>query len=159
MNNQDQFFESYVPVYDMVPEKWEDAREFLVEHLKKISNAVNIREIGWFLDQEVLSGKQFIPSNSEDIIFGATQFRTILRKVIDFGALVPGLNTRPHGILFDANFTLIQLWGSATNTTTLIAEPIPFGADLINIDATNINIFVAAAWTRAIAVVEFIQEV
>jgi hypothetical protein len=53
-----QEFESYVPVYDTVPEQWEDARAFLVEQLKKISNAVNVREIGWLLDEELLSGKR-----------------------------------------------------------------------------------------------------
>jgi len=60
--NSSQIFESYVPVYDAVPEDWESARQFLVEHLKKISNAVNAREISFFLDEELLSGKQFIPS-------------------------------------------------------------------------------------------------
>ena len=44
-----QTLESYVPVYDVVPEKWEEARPFLVEQLKKISEGVNTREIGFFL--------------------------------------------------------------------------------------------------------------
>ena len=60
-SSQNQSFETFVPVYDTVPEKWEDARQFLVEHLKKISNAVNAREICWYLNENVLSGKQFFP--------------------------------------------------------------------------------------------------
>jgi hypothetical protein len=30
-----QIFDSYLPVYNVVPEKWEDARPLLVEILKK----------------------------------------------------------------------------------------------------------------------------
>ncbi len=60
----DQFFESYLPVYDTVPKEWEDARVIFVEYFKKISNAVNAREIGFFLDEEVLSGKSFVKLKS-----------------------------------------------------------------------------------------------
>ena len=60
--NSSQIFESYIPVYDAVPEGWEQARPFIVEQLKALANAANIREIGWYLDEELLSGKQFIPS-------------------------------------------------------------------------------------------------
>jgi len=114
--NQAQFFESYVPVYDVVPENWEDARGFITEQLKKLANAVNVREIGWFLDEELLSGKQFIPSNATALLQEtAPQFRTILRKVVDCGTLPnAGIKTVPHGIVFDNNFTLLNLYGAAT---------------------------------------------
>ncbi len=156
MNNS-QIFESYVPVYDAVPEKWEDAREFLVEHLKKISNAVNIREIGWFLDEELLSGKQFIPSNAQAIIAGSPPLaRTVLRKVVDCSPLVAGPNTFAHGINFDANFTLIDLWVAATNSGTLVAQVITDSN--VTLDATNININSPGAFDRAFCVIEYIQE-
>jgi len=151
-----QFFESYLPVYDTVPEKWEEAREFLVEHLKKISNAVNIREIGWFLDEELLSGKQFIPSsinpNGE-----MQQFRTVLRIVINVSPLVAGANSYAHGIVVDSNFTLIDMWVAATRSATPIAQVIT--DTKVTIDATNININSPGAFNRAYAVVEYIQEI
>lgn len=154
-----QQLESFVPVYDAVPEKWEDARPFMVEQLKRISNAVNIREIGWFLDEELLSGKAFIPgSTNMDNLSTSQTFRTILRKVIVFPGLSVGVNTQAHGLTVDANFSLIQLFGAATNATAFTGEPIPNGADTISYDATNIIITVAAAYTRAFAVIEFIQE-
>jgi len=90
--DQAQFLESFVPVYDAVPEKWEDAREFLVEHLKKISNAVNAREICWFLDEELLSGKLFIPSASNPT-GEQQQFRSVLRIVVNVSPLVAGANS------------------------------------------------------------------
>lgn len=154
-----QEFESYVPVYDTVPEKWEEAREFLVEHLKKISNAVNVREIGFFLDEELLSGKQFIPTQgmSGPNSSNSQQFRTVLRKVINCSPLVAGANNFAHGINFDANFTLINLWVSATNSTTLQAITMVYSE--VNMDVLNINITSPGAFDRAFAFVEYTQEI
>lgn len=154
-----QVLESYVPVYDVIPEKWEDARPFVVEQLKKISNALNLREIGWFLDEELLSGKAFLPGLN-NTMSGQTsqQFRTVLRKVIVFPGLSVGVNTQLHGITIDANFSLIQLFGAATNAAAMTGEPIPNGADTISYNSTHIIITVASAYTRAWAIIEYIQE-
>lgn len=151
-----QQFESYVPVYDAIPEAWEDARPFLVEQLRKISNGVNIRTIGWLLDEELLSGQAFIP--------GATipgnnpgQTRQVLRKVVDVSPLVAGANVPdPHGITFDANFTLIDLWVSGTDSGTLTARRIT-GNDVI-MDATNLTITSPQAFDIAFAFIEYCQE-
>ncbi len=151
-----QEFESYVPVYDTMPDKWEDARATLIEHLKKISNAVNVREIGWLLDQELLSGQQFIPA--ANLTGTSQQFRSVLRKVIDCSPLIVGANTFAHGITFDANFTLMQLYAAATNSVAFTAIPIPNGGNTISMDATNINITATAAYQRCFAVVSYIQE-
>lgn len=154
-----QNLESYVPVYDAAPKSWEEGMPFIVEQLKKLANAVNAREIGFFLDQELLSGKAFIPGVNIAIEGGSSQqFRTILRKVIVFPGLSIGVNTQPHEIMIDANFSLIQLFGSATNATALTGEPIPNGADTISYNSTDIIITVAAAYDRAWAIIEYIQE-
>ena len=165
MNTNDQFFEAYVPVYDDVPEKWEEGRQFLVEHLKRISNAVNVRTIGWLLDEELLSGQSFIPGVAQP---NPQIFRSVLRKVIDFGPLPnTGLKSVPHGIQFNANFTLIHMWASATDPVNLIAFPIPYagagGHDAVALymDATNINIITEtnrSTYTRCFVVMEYIQE-
>lgn len=154
-----QNLESFVPAYDVAPQTWEEGRAFIVEQLKQLANAVNVREIGFFLDQELLSGKSFIPGINNMVDGGSSQvFRTILRKVITFPGLTIGVNTQPHGLMVDANFSLIQLFGAATNAVAFTGEPIPNGADTISYDATNIIITVAAAYTRAWAVIEYIQE-
>ena len=154
--NTSQIFESYVPVYDAVPEKWEDAREFLVEHLKKISNAVNSREIGFFLDEELLSGKQFIPSSTVNTTGEMQEFRSVLRKVVNVGPLVVGANIFAHDITIDANFTLIDLWVAATNTGTLMSRVIT-GNDVI-LDSVNINITSPAAFDITYCVIEYLLE-
>ena len=155
MTLSSQEFESYVPVYDAVPEAWEDARPFLVEHLKKISNAVNVREIGWLLDEELLSGKAFIPGIT---VPGNNpgQFRQVLRKVIDVSPLIAGANAYNHGIVFDANFTLIDLWVCGTDSTGFTARRIT-GNDVI-MNATQLLITSPQAFDRAFAFIEYIQE-
>ena len=150
--------ESYVPVYDVAPKEWEDARAFIVEQLKLHANAINTKEIGFFLDQELLSGKAFIPGVNQITDGGSSQqFRTILRKVIVFGSITTGLNVMAHGISVDANFTLIQLWASATNSTTF--RSVTFSnSNTIYMDATNVYITSDGNYDRCNAVVEYIQE-
>ena len=155
MTVSSQEFESYVPVYDEIPEAWDDARPFLVENLKKISNAVNAREIGFFLDEELLSGKAFIPGVA---LPGNNpgQFRSVLRKVVDLGSLVNGANTFAHGVTFDANLTSIDSWVEATNSTTLQAVTLSYPELVIN--GPNINITSPGAFDRAFFFWEYIQE-
>lgn len=164
-----QEFESFVPVYDTVPEDWQEARPFLVEVLKKISNAVNLREIGWMLDEEILSGKAFIPVALPAGDATPQQFRQMLRKVIDMGPLPNNSNkTVDHGILVDFNFTLIQIYGAATDPNNLISIPLPF-VELPNVndsiklymDATRVVVTTTSNrgnFTRCFVTIEYIQE-
>jgi hypothetical protein len=155
MSISSQNLESFVPVYDVVPDSWEEARPFLVEHLKKISNAVNIRTIGWYLDEELLSGNAYtpgvtLPGNNPSI------FRQILRKVVDVSPLVAGANVFPHGVVFDANLTSINSWVEATNSSTFQAITLTYPE--LSLDAINININSPGAFDRAILVWEYTQE-
>lgn len=169
INVDSQNLESYVPVYDALPFEWKDAQPFIVEQLRKLADGVNSREIGFLLDQELLTGKAFIPGINNTLDGGTNQeFRSVLRKVIDFGPLPnAGNKSVPHGITFDANFTLIQMWASATDPIALQAFPIPYAgaqfADSVSLfmDATNVNIFTKtnrSSFTRVFVFVEFIQE-
>jgi hypothetical protein len=164
-----QNLESFVPVYDMVPEKWEDGRQFLVEHLKKISNAVNIREIGWYLDEEVLTGKAFIPSvptpNNNSV---PLQPRQILRKVVQTIPIPAGVTLVPHGIVVDSNFTLIDMWGSMTDPVALVSFTYAYSPSP---DANGIQTYISGpnivinsntsrvSYTRSYIFIEYIQEV
>lgn len=153
-----QQFESYVPVYDAIPDTFDQSKSFIVEQLKKISDGVNIREIGWFLDEELLTGKQFIPGSiNSDASQTGQNYRSILRKVVDVGPLVAGLNVGIlHGILFDFNFTLIDIWVAGTNSTTLTARDI--NPNDVLMTATQIIITSPQAFDRAFCVIEYIQE-
>ena len=157
MTFNSQEFESYVPVYDAVPEKWEDARPFIVEQFKKVSNGINAREIGFFIDEEVLTGKSFIPTVDMSGPNSSTsqQFRSILRKTFLFGPIAIGVNTQAHGIVVDANFTLIQIFASGTDVPALTGDNIPD----VGYDVNNIIITSTKAYTRAVAVIEYCQEI
>ena len=165
-----QNFESYVPVYDVAPDEWEEGRGFLVEQLKKYGEALNVRTIGFYLDQELLTGNSFIPGVNIVSEGGSSQqFRSVLRKVINFGTL-PNSTTKsvPHGITFDANFTLVSLITCATDPVSLIAIPIPFtdtasttNQIVITMDATNINITAGtnrSNFTTCYVIIEYMQE-
>ena len=170
MNLDSQVLESYVPVYDVIPEKWDEARPFIVEQLKKITNAVNIREIGWFLDEELLSGKAFIPGTVNiEASETAQQYRTILRKIIDFGSLPNStVKSVPHGVIVDGNFTLIAMWACATDPIGLTSLSIPYAnptalnlAIALQMDSVNVNITTGTArsnYTRTFVVLEYTQE-
>lgn len=157
--NDSQRYESFVPVYDAIPSSWEDARPFIVEQLRKISDGVNIREIGWYLDEQLLSGKSFIPG--ANTVNGETsqEFRTMLRIVVVVGpiSVAGNPNITPHGLNVDNNFTLIQLWASATNSTTF--RSVTFSnPDTIWMDDTNVYIVSDGTYDRCNCVIEYIQE-
>lgn len=151
--NTSQRFESFVPVYDAIPEDWEEARAFIVEQLKKISEGVNVREIGFFLEEELLTGGQFIPTSTNN-----QEFRSIFRKVIDVGPLVVGVNAPvAHGIKFDNRFTLIDLWVSATNSTSLVATTMS-DPNNVNLNSMNILITSPGIYDRAFCFIEYTLE-
>jgi hypothetical protein len=157
-----QNFDSFVPVYDVVPEEWEYARQFIIEQLKKITNSLNAKEIGFFLDEELVSGKLFIP--------GATNpqaFRTVLRTVINFGALPnTGSKSVAHNVTVDGNFTLVSMWLSATDPIGLVGFSLAYwsiGASDIALSYNSTDVVVStssnySAYTRSYVIMEYIQE-
>lgn len=145
-----QVLESFLPTYPYIPEEWGQARQFLTESLKMSANSTNVKEIGWYLEEEVISGKQFIPGSVPD------QYRTIFRKVIDFSPLAIGVNSKPHGLTINSTFRLINLYGAASSIGTQTGTPI--NQPNIDYDATNVNITAAAVYDYAQAVIEYIKE-
>lgn len=163
---------TYLPQYDVVPDKWEDARPFFVEALKRISNAVNAREIASFLDTEVLTGGQFIPGINTDPTQTPNQYRDILRIVVDTGTLPnAGTITIPHTIGGSSGygdiFSLINLYLSATDPVGLTSFSLQYwsitGGD-ITINLTNTDIVITtisdySSYTRSYCTIEYLQQV
>jgi len=168
--SENQIFESFVPVYDAIPDKWEDARPFVVEQLKKISNAVNIREIGWFLDEELLSGKAFIPGENSGGGSTNQAFRQVFRMVVDFGQL-PNATSKsvPHNIPnVGNNFTLTFIGAYASDPVAFTYIPIPYAdpntlANAIKLDMDDTNVTITTGtnrtnYTRCYVTIEYMQE-
>lgn len=150
--NTSQDFESYVPVYDAIPEKWEDSRPFIVEMLRKLSNAVNVRSIGYYLDEEVLTGSQFIPNENTP-----QQFRNIFRKVIDSGPLVMGVTKLiDHGIIFDDNFTQIICYTTGTDRINHISSS--FMEPYVEMLETQVSITSPANYDISYTIIDYLLE-
>ena len=148
-----QEFEAFLPLYDTIPESWEEGRQFIVENLKKISIAVNTRTIGFLLDEELLSGQQFIPGvtipgNNPGI------FRSVLRKTFEFGPIIIGVNPIAHDIVVDDNFTLIHIFASGTNVGALTGDNIP----TVGYNVTDILVDSTKVYDLCVVVIEYIQE-
>jgi len=162
-----ELLQTYVPLYDVIPEDWENARPFFVEALKRISTAINVREIASFLDQELLTGGQFIPGANATPQQSPDQYRDILRKVIVFGAL-PNATTKSiaHGIAYDNRFSLINLWLAATDPIGLTSFSLQYysiAAGDIILSLTNTNVVVTtasdySAYTRCWVFIEYVQQ-
>lgn len=162
-----QQYESYLPQSHTIPEDWENGRAYFVEHFKKIVNNLNVKEIGYYLDEEVLTGKQFIPSSTTNYDT-STPFRNVFRMVVNFGQL-PNNTTKSvaHNITVNSNFTLVSIYGGATNPSNFNCLPLPFvsagasGQIELYMDATNINITTTSdrtAWTTCFIVCEYLLE-
>ena len=165
------FYETYIPVYDVIPKDWEDARGFLTERLREITNGVNARDYASYIDKEVLDGQIWLPSSAT-----SNKFRDNFRKVIDLGGLPDFGVTDPknvaHGITFSQNTCITRLYGAASDpgaTDLTLGIPLPYvqmpgGAHIgVEIDSTNIIIngdgaTDYSAYTCAYVVVEWIDE-
>lgn len=147
--SENQLLESFLPTYGYIPEDWNEARQFLIEALKMISNSANVKEIGWYLEEETISGKQFFFGNVQN------QYRTIFRKVIDFSPLSSGTTSKPHGLTIDDGFRLINLYGAASLKST---SGTPINQPNIDYDTVNINITSASNYDYAQAVIEYVRE-
>lgn len=168
---------AFIPVYDFIPENWEDARRVLVEHLRQITEGVNDSEKGFHVDVETLAGKFWTPrarASADDPIV----YRNVFRKVVDLEGLddfsagtPPNTQTVAHGITFTENSFITALYGAATDPALSDLNagiPLPFldvgtlaNGIQLDIDGTNINLTSSAdysAYTEAWVVVEYVQE-
>lgn len=175
--SQDQL-QQFAPVYDYIPEQWEEARGFITEAMRETANVTNANVKGYFLDEETLSGKLWTPrarASADDPIV----YRNVFRKVVDLGGLNDFSTTSPqtvaHGIDTTEDTFIVALYGAASDpgASTLTAGiPLPF-VEITNaapitvtnielrMDATNIILESGtdySAYTRAWVVVEYVQE-
>ena len=149
--NSSQRFESYVPVYDAIPDKWDDAQQFLTETLRKVTESLNVKEIGYYIDDEVLSGKQYTGMSTTP-----QQYRDIFRKAIDTGAIAAGANSLAHGITFDSMFQLIDMWIAGTDSAGQLASIITDAN--ATMDATNVTFTSPRAYDKGTLVIEYLKE-
>jgi len=134
----------------------------LYQNINKLSLAVNGRDNGYYMLDEMVNNQSWFTPNSRNI----TNPRMDYRKVINFGAL-PNAATKsvPHGITVDANLSWTFIYGTATDPINFLGIPLPFvsttGSDIqLDVDATNVNITTTidySAYTISYIVLEYLK--
>jgi hypothetical protein len=135
------------------------------QYLNQIAAATNSKDSGLYNNLDTISGQQFLP------IFNANgntnlEYRDVIRKVIDFGALPnAGAKSVAHGInVANTNFSVTRVYAAATQPGNSWI-PIPFASPTLNLNisleltATNITITTGinrTAYTRCFVIVEYI---
>jgi hypothetical protein len=140
----------------------------LYQNLNLMANVVNIKDTGYYFnDQEFVNGQQFFSNPSLSSSSSTTPApRQVFRVVVNFGALPNNMN-KPiaHGIIFTANSTITRLYGAATDPSTPEYVPIPYasasGDDIeLYVDGTNVNITTNSNWsayTITYVIIEYLK--
>lgn len=120
----------------------------LYQNIGEMSLVLNIKDTGFYNTDEYVNGQVWFPnplSTSADT--NATQFRQVLRKVINFGPLPNTATTSvPHGIICNSSTTFTRIYATASDTTGFNYVPIPYASPVLannielSVDATNVNI-------------------
>lgn len=155
----------------IIPEEQSEKDLMLRRYLNDLAMATNSKDSGFYDAVEVITGQQFLPTFSSEASSNIV-YRDVLRKVIDTGAL-PNSTTKSvaHGITTTENFSLVRMYGSATDpgaSTWTSVLPLPYASSTaannieLNADATNINIITGSnrsGFTRSFVVIEWITTV
>jgi len=151
--------------------KSDEFKELLVrlyQNLNNMATSVNIRDAGYYDVNELLNGQSYFPNpllNSATM--SAPSFRSVYRKVINWGALPnTGTTSVPHGITCSANTSFTRIYGSSTDPVGLNYIPIPYASPTLannielKVDATNVTIITGSnrsAFTITYVILEYLQ--
>lgn len=127
----------YLPDEFQLPTDEKQYREFIAERERRTASSLNVREIGQFELQELLSGQTWFTVNSNP-----KQSRSVFRKVIDFGPLGSPSKSVAHGITITSTGFFTKVIAVAKNPTAPAGKPkyfqIPYASPVLN---DNIEIF------------------
>jgi hypothetical protein len=133
-----------------------DFRELLVRLYQNINNIaliLNTKHSGYFLDEEfVTSGVFFNPVSTSPL-----DLRSEFRLVVNVGQIVPGANTKAHGLTIESTWIFTRMYGAVTSTGD--NRPVPSASLELKVDATNIVITNSSAvtFTSCIVVLEYLK--
>ena len=104
----------------------------IVQAFNDSNTAVNNKDIGFYLTQEIISGQNYFSNPSFDSSTPQQpEPRQVFRKVINFGALpdnsvVPNQKSVAHGITVDDSTTFTRIYATASDTTNHKYISIPY---------------------------------
>jgi hypothetical protein len=140
----------------------------LTQYINTIAIAVNLKESGYYYQQEFVNGQAFFPNPALNSTT-ATQpvSRQAYRMVVNFGALPDNATTSvAHNIPINGSTTFTHIYGAATNTTTLDGIPLPYSSstsnDCIELYVTSTDVVITtsidySAYNVTYIVIEYLK--
>lgn len=171
----DVFDRSIIESIDVNSPEFKDFLVRLYQTTNNIANAVNIRDAGYYIQDEFVNGQLWFenPALSSKTT-QSPEHRQVWRKVINFGALpsgAPAFIDVAHGITFAATgpVTFTRIYGTATDPATPMAIPIPYSSATavvsnleLYVNATNVRITTGgtdySAYTTCYVILEYIKQ-
>ena len=153
---------------DPSSQEFKDFLTRLRQTINSISIAVNLKDTGYYITDEIANGQLYFPDpalNSTTVKLPT--FRNVFRKVIDFGALPnTATTTVAHGITTTSIFSFTRIYATATDPSTSFI-PIPYASSTaannieLSVDATNVSITTGSdrtGYTTTYVVLEWIVD-
>ena len=171
----DIFDRSLIETIDLDSQEFRDFLVRLYQTTNNIAQMVNIKTSGFYVETEFVNGELYFPNKALSSLTGQTpEYRQVLRKVVDFGALpsgAPAFKDVAHGITFvnTGKVAFTRIYATATDPTTPKAIPIPYSSAAavasnleIYVDTTNVRITTGgtdySAYTTCHVVLEYIKQ-
>ena len=137
----------------------------LYQNLNTISLALNLKDTGYYVQEEFVNGQAFFPNPTLSSTTATNPVhRQVFRKVVNFGALPNNaLKSVAHGLTITNTFTFTRIYATASDTTGSNYIPIPYvgtGQIEMFVDGTNVNIRTTSnrtAFTVTYAILEYIK--
>ena len=157
------------PIFELeLDDKFEDLLVRLYQNLNNMSLSINVRDAGYYDTQEFLNSQVFFPNPLFRSNTGTVpDYRSVFRKVINFGALPnAGAKSVAHGITCIASTSFTRIYGCATDPVALAYIPLPYASPVlannisIDVDATNVTITTGSnrtAFTTCYVILEYLQ--
>lgn len=154
-----------LPTNFVIPVDMEQKNIKLREYFNDLATAVNSKDSGIYDAPETITGQQFLPFFSTQTQ-SSVNYRTVFRKVIDFGSLPnSGSKSVAHGINFQSSFSGTKIYGAATDPNVRwiplpYSSPTSANAIELYIDATNVVVITGSNrtnFTRCFIIIEYIK--
>lgn len=134
-------------------------RELLVrlyQNINAMALVLNIKDSGYYVQDEFINGQQFFPNPSLTSASSTTPvFRSVVRKVINFGALSnTAAKSVAHGLTINSSYTFTRIYGCSSDTSGSNYIPLPYASPTaannieLKVDSTNVTVITGSDRTN-----------
>lgn len=141
----------------------------LYQNINNIALVLNIKDSGYYVQEEFLNGQLFFPNPSlNSTTAQSPTYRQAFRKVINFGTLPNATSTSvAHNINITSGYSFTKIYGASTNNTQTSFIPLPFSSPTLNqnikLEVTNTDVIVTTgidmtSYTTTYIILEYIKQ-